>query len=79
MIRWPILTDGDRQAIARVLDRGVLSGAAAPEMRALEAEFAAANPDLLDRGLLLRHYPRDQLQSPLARRVFVLPQAVADS
>ena len=43
------------------------------------AEFATTNPDLLDRGRLLRHYPRDQLQSPLARRVFVLPQAVADS
>ena len=42
-------------------------------------EFAVANPDLLDRGRLLRHYSRDQLQSPLARRVFVLPQAVADS
>lgn len=38
--RWPIVTDGDRAAIARVLDRGVLSGAAAPEMGALEAEFA---------------------------------------
>ena len=41
--------------------------------------FAAANPDLLDRGLLLRHYPAQQLQSALARRVFVLPQASADS
>jgi dTDP-4-amino-4,6-dideoxygalactose transaminase len=40
--RWPILTDADRAAVARVLDRGVLSGAGAPEMRALEAEFAAA-------------------------------------
>jgi len=43
------------------------------------AEFATENPDLLDRGRLLRHYPSDQLQSPLARRVFVLPQAPADS
>ena len=43
------------------------------------AEFATTNPDLLDRGRLLRHYPPDQLQSPLARRVFVLPQAPADS
>lgn len=42
-------------------------------------EFAAANPDLLDRGLLLRHYRQAQLQSRLARRVFVLPQAPADS
>ena len=39
--RWPILTAEDRAAVARVLDRGVLSGAGAPEMRALEAEFAA--------------------------------------
>lgn len=41
MERWPIITDDDRKAVARVLDRGVLSGAAAPEMRALEREFAA--------------------------------------
>lgn len=39
--RWPILDASDRAAVLRVLDRGVLSGAAAPEMRALEAEFAA--------------------------------------
>src|SRR5438132_5986591 len=38
--RWPILTEADRAAVARVLDRGVLSGAGAPEMKALEAEFA---------------------------------------
>ena len=40
--RWPVLSGEDRAAVARVLDRGVLSGAGAPEMRALEAEFAAA-------------------------------------
>jgi dTDP-4-amino-4,6-dideoxygalactose transaminase len=40
--RWPILTDADRAAVQRVLDRGVLSGAGAPEMKALEADFAAA-------------------------------------
>jgi len=39
--RWPILTDADRAAVARVLDRGVLSGAGAPEAKALEAKFAA--------------------------------------
>src|SRR5213083_995101 len=39
--RWPILTDEARAAVARVLDRGVLSGAGAPEAKALEAEFAA--------------------------------------
>jgi dTDP-4-amino-4,6-dideoxygalactose transaminase len=41
MQRWPILTEEDRAAVLRVLDRGVLSGAAAPEMHGLEAEFAA--------------------------------------
>ena len=39
--RWPILTEADRAAVERVLDRGVLSGAGAPEMKTLEAEFAA--------------------------------------
>ena len=42
MQRWPIITAADRAAVARVLDRGVLSGAGAPEMHAFEAEFAAA-------------------------------------
>lgn len=37
--------------------------------------FAAANPELLDRGLLYRHYSPQQLQSGRARRVFVLPEA----
>jgi len=40
-------------------------------------EFAAANSDLFDRELLQRYFPRGQLDSPLARKVFVLPQAVA--
>jgi hypothetical protein len=40
------------------------------------AGFAAANPQLLDRELLLRFFPRTQLESALARRVFLLPQAV---
>ena len=38
--RWPEIRDEDRAAIARVLDRGVLSGAKAPEITALEAEYA---------------------------------------
>jgi dTDP-4-amino-4,6-dideoxygalactose transaminase len=42
MQRWPVITPEDRDAVTRVLDRGVLSGAGAPEMRALESEFAAA-------------------------------------
>jgi len=38
------------------------------------AGFAAANPDLLEQDLLLGYFPRSQLDSPLARQVFVLPQ-----
>jgi dTDP-4-amino-4,6-dideoxygalactose transaminase len=38
--RWPLLTGADQAALQRVLDRGVLSGAGSPEMKALEAEFA---------------------------------------
>jgi dTDP-4-amino-4,6-dideoxygalactose transaminase len=37
---WPIVGDDERRAVARVLDRGVLSGAFAPESMALEHEFA---------------------------------------
>jgi hypothetical protein len=36
-------------------------------------DFAAANPDLLQKGCLARHYSDELLASPLARRVFVLP------
>lgn len=38
---WPIVTDDERAAVMRVLDRGVLSGPFAPEATALEEEFAA--------------------------------------
>lgn len=38
--RWPILETEERQAINRVLDRGILSGANAPEALSLESEFA---------------------------------------
>ncbi len=38
--RWPIVTDEERVAVGRVLDRGVLSGPFAPEATALEQEFA---------------------------------------
>jgi perosamine synthetase len=38
---WPIISDDERRAIARVLDRGILSGPFAPEATALEEEFAA--------------------------------------
>lgn len=39
--------------------------------------FAAAHPDLFERDLLLKSYPVRQLESPLARRVFVLPRAAS--
>ncbi len=38
---WPLLAEADYAAVRRVLDRGVLSGCCAPELKALEAEFAA--------------------------------------
>lgn len=37
------------------------------------AEFARENPELLDRELLLRFYPKAQLESEIARKIFVLP------
>ena len=39
-VRWPLLTEDDRRAVMGVLDRGVLSGPFAPEVRGLEREFA---------------------------------------
>jgi len=38
--RWPQITEDERAAVLRVLDSGVLSGSLAPEVRALEKEFA---------------------------------------
>src|SRR5271166_7040833 len=38
--RWPQITEAERAAVLRVLDSGVLSGAMAPEVKALEQEFA---------------------------------------
>ena len=40
-IKWPVITDEDKQAVMRVLDRGVLFGAYAPEVSALQEEFAS--------------------------------------
>lgn len=40
-VRWPVLGPEERQAVVRVLERGVLSGQLAPEVRGLEREFAA--------------------------------------
>jgi len=39
-VRWPIIDDADKAAVMAVLERGVLSGPFAPEVRALESEFA---------------------------------------
>jgi dTDP-4-amino-4,6-dideoxygalactose transaminase len=38
--RWPEVTEDERRAVGRVLDRGLLSGATAPESVAFEEEFA---------------------------------------
>jgi perosamine synthetase len=40
-VRWPVLGEQDRRAVLAVLDRGVLSGPFAPEVRGLERAFAA--------------------------------------
>ncbi|HEX3345874.1 MAG TPA: aminotransferase class V-fold PLP-dependent enzyme, partial [Polyangiaceae bacterium] len=37
---WPLVEDEEREAVARVLDRGILSGPFAPESMAFEQEFA---------------------------------------
>ncbi len=37
---WPVVGDDERQAVARVLDRGILSGPFAPEGLAFQSEFA---------------------------------------
>ena len=39
--------------------------------------FRRENPELFERGLLLRWYAREELESPLARAVFVLPERPA--
>ncbi len=37
---WPIITGEDKKAVMRVLDKGILFGAYAPEVTALQEEFA---------------------------------------
>jgi dTDP-4-amino-4,6-dideoxygalactose transaminase len=39
-IRWPVLGDEERRAVLEVLESGVLNGLGAPQLRALETEFA---------------------------------------
>jgi hypothetical protein len=36
--------------------------------------FAGENPELLQQGLLLKYYSKEQLDSELARKAFVLPR-----
>jgi hypothetical protein len=38
--------------------------------------FARDNPELLQKGLIRQFYPPHQLDSELARRIFLLPQAL---
>ncbi len=42
------------------------------------SDFAHQNPGLLDPHLLFRYYTRIELDTPLARRAFVLPRPVID-
>jgi hypothetical protein len=39
-------------------------------------DFVRGNPDLMDRAVLERWYTSERLQSDVARRVFILPEAV---
>ena len=39
-VDWPIITEGDKQAVMAVLDRGILGGLYAPEATALQEDFA---------------------------------------
>lgn len=38
--------------------------------------FAAQNPELFDRALLLRHYSKERLECPQARQTFLLPDCL---
>lgn len=40
--------------------------------------FARENPELFEPGLLEQFYPRGQLQSEMARRVFLLPRSAPE-
>ncbi|MCZ7684381.1 MAG: DegT/DnrJ/EryC1/StrS family aminotransferase [Sandaracinaceae bacterium] len=60
---WPLVEDGERAAIERVLSRGVLSGGDALEARAFEREFAAF---VGAKHALLTHSGTSALQLALA-------------
>ena len=38
---WPVITDDDRRLVNEVLDRGIVAGGTAPQVSALEKEWAA--------------------------------------
>jgi perosamine synthetase len=38
---WPVIDQSSKDAVLRVLDRGVLSGSFAPESMAFQEEFAS--------------------------------------
>ena len=44
-----------------------------PDERADFDTFAEQHPELFDRGFLLKHYTKERLECPLARRTFLLP------
>ena len=60
---WPRVGDEEREAVRRVLDRGILSGGDAPEARAFEREFAAF---VGTRHALLTHAGTSALQLAVA-------------
>ncbi len=39
-------------------------------------EFLSSNPDVMDKTLLERWYTPDRLNSDIARRIFILPEAI---
>ncbi len=38
---WPVITDDDRRLVNQVLDSGIVAGGTAPQVAALEKEWAA--------------------------------------
>lgn len=60
---WPLVEEEERQAVLRVLQRGILSGGDAPEARAFERELAAF---VGTKHALLAHSGTSALQLALA-------------
>src|SRR5258706_8602956 len=60
---WPVVTEGDKQSVLGVLERGIFSGSFAPAARAFERRFA----ELVGaRYALLTHCGTSALQLALA-------------